>query len=211
LNKTQKGINELIDQTNASTTELTEYFNNNTHVPYFDADVRDKATQPEQTKHIFNTYILNATDQIPAQATTVDAIADFLVQDVIFKKYFENGKLQKAIDRKYFELQDKASKVFSSMKTEGIIDPSGRQRLLIDGSWQIQDTYIDTPFMLALKKDGKRLTAYSRASGEEAFAESFALFMTQPETTQATSPNLYNYFNNKTYKNHDPCPSLSDF
>ena len=54
-----------------------------------------------------------------------------------------------------------------------------------------------TDFTLALKLDSPNITGYSDTNVKEAYAEAFALYISEPESLQILSPNVYEYFNNK--------------
>lgn len=59
-----------------------------------------------------------------------------------------------------------------------------------------------TPFMVAVKADGKAPTDYASTNNAEAFAECFALYFIFPSKLKEISPNVFNWFKNneKSFK-----------
>jgi len=60
---------------------------------------------------------------------------------------------------------------------------------------EMADANEETPFSMALAKDGNEpLTDYAGENRRDNFADSFALFYTDPKQMQQLRPALYQYF-----------------
>lgn len=106
--------------------------------------------------------------------------------------------------------KDRDQLFFNSIMGDGIgiVKPSGKHYILPSSTslvWEADPsgTKKATKFTEALSKDGKHLTFYSNVSDQEAFAECFSLYLTQPKTIETISPAIYEYFNDKKYDNHE--------
>lgn len=202
--QTSLKLDRFVAESNIIKYQLRDFFNNETIKPYINPSLRSTAIAPSRMKEICNKYILPPNNQIPEDANTIDAVSSFIQEN--YDEYFSKEKLRKTLANAIDSIEKNGLNARNIATSEGITLPSGQHYTLNNEQWILHQESKETTFTIAMNKDGDRLTAYSNASVEEAFA----LYLSQPETTKKTSPNIYNYFNTKEYLKHIPCPSLKE-
>lgn len=111
-------------------------------------------------------------------------------------KAIEALKEANSEDSDYLSIKDNYSEAIEAFKN---LSPftmlSGKIKTpYVKDKYGIETNSSPTPFTTASKLDDYEISWYGSKNNEEAFAESYALYITAPKTLEALSPNLYQYF-----------------